>query len=49
MKVSRLRSLIDEIKEHTMDQQHKELRDFFLEWKADFDQVDDVLIMGIKV
>ncbi len=49
MKISRLRSLIDEIKDHPLDVQKSRVKDFFYEWKSDFDQVDDVLIMGIRV
>jgi len=49
MKISRLRSLIDEVKDSPLDMQHKRIRDFFYEWKSDFEQVDDVLIMGIRV
>jgi len=49
MKISRLRSLIDEVKNDPLDVQHTRLRDYFYEWKSDFDQVDDVMIMGIKV
>lgn len=49
MKISRLRTLIDEIKALPLDQQHKRMREFFFEWKGDFDQVDDVMFMGIRV
>ncbi len=49
MKISRLRTLIDEIKDLPMEQQHQRLRDFFYDWKGSFDQVDDVMLMGIKV
>lgn len=49
MKISRLRSLIDEIKHLPMPEQQQRLRDYFFEWKGGNDQVDDVLMMGIRV
>lgn len=49
MKISRLRSLIDEIKNSPLNEQQQRLRDYFFEWKGENDQVDDVLIMGIRV
>jgi serine phosphatase RsbU (regulator of sigma subunit) len=49
MKISRLRLLIDEIKTLPLKEQHNKMREFFYDWKGDFDQVDDVLFMGIKV
>jgi len=49
MKISRLRTVIDEIKTLSMAEQDQRIRDFFYEWKGDNEQVDDVLMMGLKV
>lgn len=49
MKISRLRMLFDEVKGLTMVEQDQRIRDFFYEWKGDSEQVDDVLMMGIKI
>ncbi len=49
MKISRLRSLIDEIAPLPMEQQNKQVKDFFVEWQGDNEQVDDVLFMGLRV
>jgi len=49
MKVSRLRTLIDEISSLTLEEQRKQVKDFFFEWMGTGDQVDDVLFMGLKV
>jgi ligand-binding sensor domain-containing protein/serine phosphatase RsbU (regulator of sigma subunit) len=49
MKVSRLRTLIDDIKLLRMDQQEKQVREFFNEWQGKNEQVDDVLFMGIRI
>ena len=49
MKISRLRTVIDDIKALSMAEQEKRIRDFFYEWKGDNEQVDDVLMMGLRV
>ncbi len=49
MKVSRLRTLIDDISPLPMEEQHTQVKDFFYEWMGAGDQVDDVLFMGFKV
>ncbi len=49
MKISRLRTLIDEIVPLSMEQQNQQIKDFFAEWKGDNEQVDDVLFMGLRV
>jgi hypothetical protein len=32
-----------------MEEQKEAMRKFYFEWKGNYDQVDDVLLMGIKV
>jgi ligand-binding sensor domain-containing protein/serine phosphatase RsbU (regulator of sigma subunit) len=49
MKISRLRTLIDDIKGLPLNEQQRRMSEFFYSWMGDFDQVDDVLFMGIKV
>jgi len=49
LKIVRLKRLIDEISDLSMSEQSKRVSDYFDEWKADIEQVDDVLLMGIKV
>lgn len=49
MKVSRLRTLVDDIKSLPMDQQGKQVSDYFTEWQGKNEQVDDVLFMGIRI
>lgn len=49
MKISRLKTLIDDINSLTMDQQNNQIKEFFAEWKGDNEQVDDVLFMGLRV
>jgi serine phosphatase RsbU (regulator of sigma subunit)/streptogramin lyase len=49
MKIARLKKIIEEISRMPMREQEKAISDFFFEWKGDYEQVDDVLLMGIRV
>jgi ligand-binding sensor domain-containing protein/serine phosphatase RsbU (regulator of sigma subunit) len=49
MKVARLKNFIGEIYSLPVDKQEEALVRFFKEWKGNYDQVDDVLFMGVKV
>jgi serine phosphatase RsbU (regulator of sigma subunit) len=49
MKISRLRTLIDDMVPRPMEQQNEMVKEFFAEWKGDNEQVDDVLFMGLRV
>ena len=49
MKVSRLRTLIEDISPLPMREQHDQVKEFFFEWMGDNSQVDDVLFMGLRV
>jgi serine phosphatase RsbU (regulator of sigma subunit) len=45
----RFRDLLNEIKHEPMESQERVLREKFISWKQDNEQVDDVLIIGIRV
>ena len=49
MKIARLKRLIEQVSKLSMDEQKEAIAKFFFDWKGDFDQVDDILIMGVKV
>ena len=49
MKISRLRALIEDIKSMPLDQQKQKVNDFFYDWKAGLEQVDDVMLIGLKM
>jgi serine phosphatase RsbU (regulator of sigma subunit) len=49
MKIARLRSLIEEVVGLPMDEQKRVIEDFYKEWKGSNDQVDDVLLMGVRI
>ena len=48
-KVVRFRKLISQIYNQPMDIQEKKIRETFVNWKGATRQIDDVLVMGIKV
>ena len=49
LKIIRLKTLIDEIMDLPMSEQHTEVNKYFDNWKGDLDQVDDVLFMGVRI
>jgi serine phosphatase RsbU (regulator of sigma subunit) len=49
MKIARLKSLIEEISPLEIKDQEETLTKFLMEWKGDYEQVDDILFMGVKV
>ncbi len=46
---TRFREFLMEIHEKTMEEQKELLQKQFLDWKGDFKQIDDILIIGIKM
>ncbi len=49
LKYKRLRELLVQISAKNVEQQEELLRGEFMSWKGSLDQVDDVLIMGMRV
>jgi ligand-binding sensor domain-containing protein/serine phosphatase RsbU (regulator of sigma subunit) len=49
MKIARLKKVIEQISKLPMSEQEKAVSDFFDEWKGDYEQVDDILLIGIRV
>ncbi len=45
----RFRETLIAVQEHTMDDQKKMIYQTLLDWKGELEQVDDVLVIGIKV
>ena len=45
----RFKDLLLEVHAYDVGQQKQELKTFFNEWKDGYEQVDDVLVMGIQV
>jgi ligand-binding sensor domain-containing protein/serine phosphatase RsbU (regulator of sigma subunit) len=48
-KMVRLKSLLQDIHMKPMDEQYLHIKNTFNLWKENYDQVDDVLFMGIKI
>jgi serine phosphatase RsbU (regulator of sigma subunit)/Tfp pilus assembly protein PilF len=49
LKTKNLKEILIETSKLSIANQGKRLEEYFMEWKADFEQVDDVCIMGIEV
>ena len=49
MKVERVKQLLERIHSLSMQEQYEEVKNYFLNWKGDYFQVDDVLFMGIRL
>jgi len=49
MKIARLKTLIGELSGWPVSRQEEEFTKFFKEWKGNYEQVDDVLFMGVKI
>jgi ligand-binding sensor domain-containing protein/serine phosphatase RsbU (regulator of sigma subunit) len=49
LKIARLKKFIEQISMMPMEEQKEAMEKFFLDWKGTYDQVDDVLLMGVKV
>jgi ligand-binding sensor domain-containing protein/serine phosphatase RsbU (regulator of sigma subunit) len=49
MKIARLKKIIEQISKLPMSEQKEALSKFYFEWKGNYDQVDDILFMGVKV
>jgi len=48
MKIARLKKLIEDVSGLPMNGQREVIEKFYDEWKGDFEQVDDILLIGIK-
>ncbi len=48
-KMVRLKNLLQEIHDKPMEEQYNHISNTFIQWKENYDQVDDVLFMGIKI
>lgn len=49
MKIARLKRIIEQVSKLPMEEQKDALSKFFFDWKGNFDQVDDILLIGVKV
>ncbi len=49
MKIARMKKMIEEVNTLPMVQQKQMISDFYFEWKGDYEQVDDILLMGLRL
>ena len=49
MKIARLKKLIEEVSRRPMSEQKEIISDFYFDWRGDYEQVDDILLMGIRL
>ena len=49
LKIARLKRMIEQISKLPMETQKEAMSKFYFDWKGSYDQVDDVLLMGVKV
>jgi len=47
--VKKMREYVLSISHLPMKEQHKKIKEVFSNWKGDFEQVDDVCVIGIKI
>jgi len=48
-KMVRLKNMLQEVHQKPMDEQFTHVKNAFTQWKENYEQVDDVLFMGIKI
>jgi serine phosphatase RsbU (regulator of sigma subunit) len=49
MKIARLKRIIEQISKLPMDEQKDAMAKYYFDWKGIYDQVDDVLLMAVRV
>jgi serine phosphatase RsbU (regulator of sigma subunit) len=49
MKIARLKKLIEDVSSLSLSGQKEVILKFFDEWKGGYDQVDDILLMGVRL
>lgn len=49
MKVAKLKDLLEEVSALSLKEQEEAISLFYREWKGSYEQVDDILVMGVRV
>jgi len=49
MKIARLKRMIEQVSKLPMDEQKEAMTKLYFDWKGSYDQIDDVLLIGVKV
>lgn len=49
MKIARLKTLLEQVSKLPMEEQKAAIINYYDEWRGSYEQVDDILLMGVKV
>ena len=49
LKIARLKKMIEQVAKLPMNEQKEAMSKFYFDWKGPYDQVDDILLIGVKV
>jgi ligand-binding sensor domain-containing protein/serine phosphatase RsbU (regulator of sigma subunit) len=49
LKIARLKRLMEQVSKLPMNEQKEAISKFYFDWKGAYDQVDDILLIGVKV
>jgi serine phosphatase RsbU (regulator of sigma subunit)/ligand-binding sensor domain-containing protein len=49
LKIARLKRLVEQVSKLPMNEQKEAISRFYFDWKGPYDQVDDILLIGVKV
>lgn len=49
MKIARLKRIIEQVSKLPMDEQKEAMSKYYFDWKGTYDQVDDILLMAVRV
>ena len=49
MKIARMKKLIETVRKLPMQEQKEKVSNYYFEWKGEYEQVDDILFMGIRI
>ena len=49
LKIARLKRIIEQVSDKSMSEQKQIITKFYTDWKGNYEQVDDILLIGVKV
>jgi serine phosphatase RsbU (regulator of sigma subunit) len=49
MKIARLKRLIEQVANKPMSEQKVLISEFYENWKGEYEQVDDILLIGVRI
>ena len=49
LKIARLKRIIEQVSDKPMSEQKEIITKFYNDWRGDYEQVDDILLIGVKI